>query len=318
MSKLSSWLSKIIQELNEKEKIILLDNFFFLTKTLENIFGMQDPWFLIVDNQILNDLKYKENNKINENKRERYIRLISVFMIFEFLNNYSGKQLKIVLTPCIFYEFNQRKIPINNESHDASLDKIYTLIREFGIQEIYCFDIGEYKISKDIIKKVIHDEKIILKVIQRLKRKRMKFDLYQKFSWNTDNNEKMKVQLFELPILRAQKILSRQRMKLRYFDRGIVNHVIACHLEEIIFKDSLYTKELKEKFKGFRNMYIGRTASISKISNGVLKGLADIELIQYCNISSQFNYNCEYTLFALTFDKKLARVHPAFAISINA
>ncbi|NJK50683.1 hypothetical protein HC931_23490 [Candidatus Gracilibacteria bacterium] len=79
---------------------------------------------------------------------------------------------------------------------------------------------------------------------------------------------------------------------------------------------------LKTKIKNFRDSSINKTASVSKIWKGILKGLADIEMIQYCNISSQFAARRNYTLYSLTFDKKLAhllqeRTSISFSIQIS-
>lgn len=136
----------------------------------------------------------------------------------------------------------------------------------------------------------------------------MDFELYQKLSWDTKNGKNSKIELFNPPFIIAFQLVAQQRINLKYFDRTIVNHIIACHLEEQIYSDSAETNLLKTKIKNFRDSSINKTASVSKIWKGILKGLADIEMIQYCNISSQFAAQRNHTLYSLTFDKKLAHL----------
>lgn len=308
MTKIAKNITDIIQDLNQQEKIIVIENLFFLLHNLEAIFGMTEPWLLIVDNQILNDLKYSEKNKCNLSNRNRYLRLIAVFMIFNFLVNYAIKEVGIVLTPCIFFEFNQRKIPKNIETFYSSLDDCCSLLNQFEIPILISEVLANYKTAKINFKNISHDEQRILEAVQKLKNRKMLFELYQKLNWDNESSKKSKIELFKPPLIIAYQLATRQKLKLKYFDLNIVNHIIACHLEDKVYSDSAKTKLLKTKIKSFRDLSINKMASVSKISKGNLKGLADIEMLQYCNISSQFNYDTDHTLFALTFDKKLAHL----------
>ncbi len=305
MSKILSELNSIINELNQEEKYTLLQNFIFLSNHLEFIFGMPEPWFIIVDNQILNDLKYQDNNKYNVNNRKRYIRSVAVLMIFNFLKNYTEIDMAVTMTPCLFYEFNNKNVLADEKSFCDLLDTCFSLFKKFRVEKFASFGLDNYKIASRNIKNIIHDEKQVIKVIQKLKKRQMAFDVYQKFSLNNANSKKSKVELFKPPYLIASQIAERQRINLKYFDRDVINRVVACHLEKEVYSDSVNTSLLKTKTKNFRHDTINKTASMTKIEKGKLKGLADIELIQYCNISNQFDYKCEYTLYPLTFDEEL-------------
>ena len=308
MPKISSKLSNIIGELNQQEKCILLQDFIFLSNHLEFIFGMPEPWFLIIDNQILNDLQYKQSNKHSVNNRKRYIRSIAELMIFNFLTTYSKTNIAVTITPCLFYEFNNRNIISNKKSFYDSLDIYFSLFQEFEVKQFASFGLDNYKIALRNIKNIVHDEKQIIKVIQKLKKRRMAFDVYQKFSLGNTNSKKSKVELFKPPYLIASQIAEKQRINLKYFNRDVINRVVACHLEKEVYSDSVNTSLLKTKIKNFRHNAINKTASMTNIKKGVLKGLADIESIQYCNISTQFDYERESTLYPLTFDKEVAEL----------
>ena len=304
-------MSKILSEINEldqKDKYTLLQDFIFLANHLEFIFGMPEPWFIILDNQILNDLKYQDKNKYNVDNRKRYIRSVAVLMLFHFLENYTEIDIAVTMTPCLFYEFNNRNIIADKQSFCDLLDACSSLFKKFKVEQLASFGLDNYKIASRNIKNIVHDEKQIIKVIQKLKKRQMAFDVYQKFSLNNENNKKSKVELFKPPYLIAFQIAKKQRINLKYFNRDVINRVVACHLEKEVYSDSVNTNLLKMKIKNFRHDTINKTASMTNIKKGELKGIADIELIQYCNISIQFDYGLEYTIYPLTFDKKLADI----------
>ncbi|NJQ97105.1 MAG: hypothetical protein HC784_04265 [Hydrococcus sp. CSU_1_8] len=136
--------------------------------------------------------------------------------------NYSDKRIGIVLTPCIFYEFNQRKIPDNSKSFNSSLDNCFSLLNEFGVKELFSFGLDNYKIARLNLKNICHDEKEILKLIQKLKKKKNEFlNFYQKFSGNTKNSKDSKIELFNPPFIIAFQLVAQQRINLKYFDRNI-------------------------------------------------------------------------------------------------
>ncbi|WP_404789324.1 hypothetical protein [Altericista sp. CCNU0014] len=308
MSQIPNWLFDTINSLNNEEKSDLLQDFIFISDNLVSIYGMPEPWRLIIDNQILIDLQHKEKNKNSENNRKRYIRLIAIFMIFNFLLNYSEKQIEIVLTPCIFYEFNQREIPGNLKIFNSTLEEIFSLIREFGVERICYFGLDNYRIARSTLRNISYDEKEILKLIKKLKKKEMQHELYYKFPSNEEDEDKLRIEMFRPPLFISQEIVSRYRINLRYFDRSVIRYIVACHLEDKIYSTNTQTNFLKSKMKKLRNISIGMTASISKARREQLQGLADIEMIQYCNISRQFDHDINHTLYPLTFDKKLAHL----------
>lgn len=198
MTKLSSFVLNAIDGLNQEEKKALLQNFLFLSRKLESIFGMNNPWLLIIDNQILIDLEY---NQFKKDNRERYIRLIAIFMIFNFLLDYSEKRIKIVLTPCVFYEFNKRKVPENPNNFNSSLGSCLFLLKTLGAKELLSFGLDDYKVTRSTLKNIAHDEKEIIKLVQKLKRKEMNFELYQKLSWDKESDKKGKIEMFTPPFI---------------------------------------------------------------------------------------------------------------------
>lgn len=317
-AKITEEIRHEIQNLDKGEKLDLLKSFIFLINNIEPILGLSEPLLLILDNQILNDLNYINTNKSEPRNRMRYIRLISVFMLFNYLLKYAEIDAKIILTPTILFEFNQRSIPKTNDDFGILLNKCFSLVRELGAETL-SLDLDNFKEARRIFQDIERDEQNILTVINKLKQKKMTFKLFDKMEWSDETNKKIKCQLFKPPFLIAYQLASRQRMRLKYFDRNIVNHVIASHLEPKIYSDNAQTNLVQQKVKGFRDESINKTASVSKVVKGRLKGLADIEILQFCNIESQFRYNKDYTFFAVTFDKKLSELlHERTRISVHS
>jgi len=180
-------------------------------------------------------------------------------------------------------------------------------VEGFGA-EILSLGLDDFKDVRQNLQDIECDEQKILAVINKLKLKKMAFEVFDKMSWRDENNKKVKCELFKPPFFIAYQVASRQKIRLKYFDRNIVNYVIASHLEPKVYSDSAPTNLVKQKLKGFRNESISKTASVSKVAKGQLKGLVDIEILQNCNIGIQFKYNVDYTFFAVTFDKKLSEL----------
>lgn len=306
--KIRQEIKQEIHNLDEEEKKYLIDKFNFLVSNIISALGFPEPIQLIIDNQILNDLKYFETNK--SKNRKRYIRLLSVFMVFDCLLFYLEHNINVLLTPAVFFEFNHKKIPETEKNFKAVFNECISLLSEFGVNTLSFFSLEDFQVAKKYLKNIERDEHKIRNIITKLKLKQQKssFKLFDRFKWMTENNEKAKCELFRPPFMIAYQIAAKQNIKLKYFNRDIVNLFIASHLEPEIYSHNAQTNLVKQKIKGFRNKSIEKTKSVSNIKKGKLKGLADIEIIQYCNFSSQFSSNMNHTLFALTFDDKVSQL----------
>ena len=304
--KIRQEIKQEIQNLDKEEKTYLLDKFNFLVNNIIPTLGFPQPLQLIIDNQILNDLKYFNTNK-SEN-RKRYIRLLSVFLVFDYLLFYVKQDIKVVLTPAVFFEFNHKKIPQTENDFKGVFNECISLLSEFELEILSFFGLEDFKVAKKYLKNIEHDEKKIRTTITKLKQEKMSFKLFDRFKWMTENNEEAKCELFRPPFIIAYQIAAKQNIRLKYFNRDLVNHFIASHLEPEIYSHNAQTNLVQQKIKGLRNKSIEKTKSVSNIKKGKLKGLADIEIIQYCNIASQFKSNIDHTLFALTFDEKVSQL----------
>lgn len=294
-----------ILTLNKEEKTELLNNFVFLVSNIESVIGLTKLLYLIVDNQILIDLSYINTDNFEPEYRRRYIRRISVLMLFNYLSSYVELNIKTLLIPTIFYELNNRNILKTNNDFQSLLNKYSTLIEVLDTETI-SWGLDNFNIAKRNLQQIEQDERKILNVLNDLKQQKMTFQVFDKMEWRDENNEKVKCKMFKPPFLIANQLIFSKKLKLKYFDENIVKYIIASHLEPKIYLDSVQNNSsLKQEIKGFRHESIQKTASVTKIKKGMLKGLADIEMLQFCNIGMQFRSNTNYTLFAVTFDEKL-------------
>lgn len=296
----------LIKNLNEEEKLSVYKELVFAIDNLKAIFGMKEPWLLILDNQILMDLSHKEEYKNIKDKRRRYLRLLAVYLTFEFLTKYALKKVSVIITPCIFFEFNKREIPKQKNDFIDTIHNYKKLVDEFQIPLSIFTDCKDYRSTRSILKKIENDERKIIQIIKKLKKVNIDADLYKKYQSNKQAKDPLKVELFKPPILIGHQIASKQRLNLEYFDRNLLNRIIASHIEEGIYRYNTKDRITKKKIKDFRDISTNKMASLSKIKNNKLKGLADLEILQYCNLSHQFKSQDNFTLFTISFDKGLA------------
>lgn len=308
MMKIRQNIIDSITILREEEKMTICRELDFLRGNLLSIFGMKEPWLLILDHQILMDLENKDEYKSSDNDRRRYLRLLAVFLVFEFLIKYTDKEISIVITPCTLFEFNRRQIFRNKQEFISTMDKYVDLINNFCSQIAIIENIKDYKNAKSVLKCIDSDEKRIIQIIRKLKTTKIDADLYIKHQFDKENRDKIKVELFKPPILIGYQIASKQKLRLNYFDKNLVYKIIASHIEEQIYRNNARDKTTKKKINSLRDISKNKMASLSKIKNNKLKGLADIEIIQYCNLSFQFSSQNSYTLFAISFDGGLVDI----------
>lgn len=270
-----------IEKLDENQKLIILDSYFKLCNQLDFSSGLQEPYILFIDNCVLQDIKHKDND------HNRYLRFLGINLFFDFLVNKSGIEFKLAILPTILYEFNGKKEIESELDYNYLVDKISSLFEPFGLNLLFV-GCSNYVESKKSLEHLILDEKRISRVIKNIKKK----------DWNV---ELRKDNMIKFPMGIALRAIPKN-LKLSYFNRGYVQWAIASAIEVLILNNKNNDREVR---KNLRHDLTFSLASINKIKKEMIAGLGDLELLTYCDITSQFRRDNEFTCIALTFDDKL-------------
>jgi len=154
--------------------------------------------------------------------------------------------------------------------------------------EVFSIGFSGFYDAKKSIQAIRFDEKKITQLITNLKKK----------EWSV---ELRKGNIIKLPMAIAHKALLSD-LKLKYFNEGYVRWVLASIIEAEIVNNRNNDKQVRNNS---RHDLTFSLSALNKIKGGVIEGLGDLELLSYCDVTSQFQNKSEFTCFAITFDKNL-------------
>lgn len=272
-----------ISNLQNEEKLEVISKFNLLLYEFLPSSGLTEPHFLFIDNSVLQDIKKQSCNK------ESYLNYLSVCLFANFISHRSYLDARIALPPAILYEFAGRQ-PLNTEQHFQSI------LRDardcLGVFDLDVYSIGydSFKAAQKLFLSIRHDEREIVKAINRINTE----------DWRISPKEGTKT---NIPFILARKMVP-TNVRLKYFKRGYVHWILSCLIEREILTHKENDPRVRKKF---HNEFVITLASLTKFKHGLLKGLGDIELLQYCDITSQFQARARSTSTAITFDRNLAK-----------
>ncbi|WP_252179452.1 hypothetical protein [Endozoicomonas sp. 4G] len=270
-----------IKALDKKDKEKVLVYFAYLMDQFMPSSGFTEPHYLFIDNSILQDIKNKSSSQIS------YLRYLSTLIFSDFLSRKSKLDIKLAITPAIFYEFSGRKSLENEYKYQEILEKVQDSVDILNI-ETYTIGFSSFSEINKLIDKVKIDEEIIISKIRDIK--------------NTDWSVRLRFDNgIKFPHAVANKYLSSD-LQLKYFDDGYVRWVLSTLIEREIITNKHNDEYVR---RNFRHDMIFLIAALNKIKKGIIQGLGDIELLQFCDITGQQYRENNRTCTGITFDENL-------------
>lgn len=248
--------------------------------------GVNKDINIFLDNNIIQDVKHSEDE-------ERRLRFIGVFLFFELLKTYLALNIKLVLSPVIFYEHTGKEKIHNNLDYDKKVHDILSILSIFNLEvSFYKFD--SYKKLNEILNDLISDEKKIIDELNELKSTEFEVNLI-----NKDQTQ-------EVSPLSVSINLQEGKLDLKYFKPFYVNFILSSKIEKKILDNNKNDKNTRRKYSKDLDKF--PLSSLIKIKKGSLQGLGDIELFQECDLSSQYTKDAQTINVAITFDKILHNI----------
>jgi len=274
-------LKRKIRELDAGAKYEVFRHLDWLMMQILHSSGLEGPYYIFIDNCILQDAKNKSSNKF------RSYRFLATCLFFRFLKDRTDLEIKIAIPASILYEFSGKRIFENENEYLSTVKLLWKCLEPLGF-EVFSIGFSDFQGASKSIQAIQFDEKKITKLIKNVKNK----------EWNV---ELRKGNTIKFPMAIAYRALP-SAIKLKYFNEGYVRWVLASMITAKIVNNRNNDKQVR---KDSRHDLTFSLSALNKISKDVIEGLGDLELLSYCDITSQFQSKSEFTCVAITFDENL-------------
>jgi hypothetical protein len=254
--------------------------------------GLPEPYYVVPDNSLLQDIRHASQQD------GRLTRYVGIQSFAYFLRNYTNLDVRLVITPTIFFESIGRRELKSESDYKQALRQLHNELSSLGIR-IMISGIESYRKARALCSLILRDGKSIMKI----------FNDTKSSVWDIPLRNGSQKYPMRIPMMMTDELLPR-RMKLKYFNDWYVRLVLTGIVEKAIL-ESRVNKNILRGYLSERSNFI--TGSIIKVRRNELKGLGDIELFQYCDIRSQFIAKSPTTYIGLTFDENLAKLLQKFS-----
>ena len=285
-------IENLLQTLNYENKINLLQHFDKLISQFISTTGLNKNIYIFMDNNVIQDAKFvNQNQNYADKDKIRIIRFISVYLFFDFIKKYTKLNIKLVISPVIFYELSGRKKIANEKAYDEQVHNILQILSIFNVK-INFYKFNSYSELNNILEKVIEDEIKIIAEINNITLNDWTIQL-------KDGNKEL------LPFTKSFDLI-RKKLDLQYFQIFYVNFILASKIEKFILENKNNDTSIRKKYLSNINNF--PLSSLIKVKKNSLFGLGDIELFQECDLSYQYAINSKDVLCAITFDDTLYKI----------
>jgi hypothetical protein len=238
--------------------------------------------YLVLDNSLIQTFKHRRTDK----KRAPHALAYETFC--GFVRHWSDRESHLALSPMAIYEHIGRRLPDSLAEVETIFAELQQLLGSTGLR-IALLGFETPSSLYERLHEIAADEAFLTRFVDEI----------DKANWRIDLRAPLGV---KIPMSEAWRALPEQ-LPLVYFDPWYVRFVLSARIEQHIIEqckdDSpgpIGSGKLSETLADLNTF--GR--------NGLLKGLGDIDLLQICDISRQYQQKLDYVLAGQTLDRHLA------------
>jgi hypothetical protein len=277
---------EFLNEYEESELLKFIDYTRWFGEIYTSSCELEGPIYLVLDNSVIQSFKHKKSQP----KRE--IQALAYTAFCRFVKGWSNRKVQLAVTPGAVFEHMGRRAVLSVEDAYSALLELKEILHT---TKLPISGLG-FKNADDLytrLNNVKTDEEFLTKFVRELDDSDWKVDLQ-----SPDG--------VIIPISIAQEAIP-DKLPLKYFDPWFVKFVLSGRIEQHIIKQSQHNPQAMPISSGELTNALSRLNTFKKNSS-ILKGLGDIDILQYCDLSSQFQQNSDYILLGQTFDRGLSEV----------
>ena len=240
--------------------------------------------YLVLDNSILQAFKHRHT--------ERGVDALAYVAFCRFARDWSDRPTHLALTPMAIYEHLGKRAVRDTQEADRVVRELVQLLAD---TELKTATIGFSRSSSlvSFTKAIRSDDAYLTKFIRKI----------DGANWQTDLQASFGV---KIPLSVASRAIN-NRFRLKYFHPWYVQFVLSSRIENHIIKQSRHQPGIIPISSGPMSEAMADMNAFSKRS-GLLQGLGDIDMLQHCDINSQYQQRLPYVKLGQTLDGNLTKV----------
>lgn len=248
-------------------------------------YELEGPMYLVLDNSIIQSFKHREADA------KRDLQALSFTMFTRFVTGWSDRKTFLAVTPAALYEHMGRRGSITAKEALLAIEELKVFFVGTGLHMTW---IGFSSIDELVknLSAIYADDLYITSYFKQIEEK----------SWKTDLKAPFGV---KIPLGIAYREIP-DDLPLKYFNPWYVKFVLASRVERSIIQESQHNPEARPIGSGPISEALADLNEFNK--KGTLLGLGDIDLLQICDGSRQYQEKAGYVLVGQTLDRKLAEV----------
>jgi len=239
--------------------------------------------YLVLDNSVIQSFKHRDS------QRARGILALAFIAFCRFVKDWSNRETYLAVSPAAIYEHLGRPSTTTDTRIDAAINELREYFSEcdLPIATVGFSDRAELKRNLDAI---AADDTYLTSYFKGI----------DATDWKRDLSTPLGV---KLPLAIANEYIP-NNLPLKYFKPWYVKFVLIGRIEKLIAKQSQHNKDAMPITGGKLTNLLSLMNDFSK--KGMLRGLGDIDMLQLCDITSQYQQVPNHVMLGQTFDEKLA------------
>ena len=281
---------------NQKRRFEFFLN--MLMEQCEKAMVLRGPYRFILDSNII----IRFENMSNSNNFEG---LLAIMAFFIFYRKQSVFKADLLITPPVFYEFFRLKNMKTLVEFWENFKSIRFMIEDTLNIDVLFKNLDSFEKTNSFIKLIEDDANKIKKELIEINKKEWNYDFIRKPGGVVGFARRDEF-MIEVPPLSAAEHLY-EELDTQYYHPYYVGLFLKDHIAYKLVNNPNNNQEIINKYLDDHKYNLREVLFIDKRNR--LKGLADIEVLTYCNLTSQFDQQPHSSYFPasipLTLDTNL-------------
>lgn len=248
-------------------------------------YELDGPLYLVLDNSVIQAFKHRGSQP------KRGLHSLAYVAFCRFVSGWSDRPSYLALSPVAIYEHLGRR-SVDTVWHAwAALSELERLLADTKLPVTGLgFASPEELFVK--LRDIEADDQFLTQYMKGL----------DEANWRTDLRAPIGV---KIPFAIAYDTIP-DNLPLRYFDPWYVKLVLSGRVEKRIIEQSQHDPQAQPISSGDLPKALAKLNKVNK--RGLLIGLGDIDMLQICDVSRQYQHKPGYVLIGQTLDRGLAEV----------